>query len=552
MNSPTPQLSPALQEQLRILREGYAAKLPSKLEQIESLWQVVESEPRPQWPAETLFTLHRLVHSLAGSGATFGFPDLSLHARRAEVDLKALTFNDETPSAEQKILIGTALSDLRRCAIEGGTSESVEMEPMPEAPNGRRELVLLCDDKNGVSWSGALETFGYHVRLCTSPRAFLDAMNDPPSALIVNCEGDPLETRIEGVPLSSLLNTTCANRDIPIVWTGRQSDIRTRLQAVRLGGAAFFPHPVDVDSLLVKLDDLTSPQSPEPFRVLIVDDEPSLARLFGLVLRQAGMETYELTEPLDIMGPLVEFRPDLILMDVYMPGCKGTELASVIRQQEAYLGIPIVFLSVEEDMSKQQDAMRKGGDDFIRKPVEPRNLVAAVSTRAARARVLRQLMVRDSLTGLLNHTNLKEQLEIEVARTMRQNQSIALAMLDLDHFKTINDTYGHATGDRVLRSLSRMLMQRLRTTDVVGRYGGEEFAVILTGATAQDAAKRLNEVRESFAELSHFADGQEFKVTFSCGVAGAPPNGESGGLSESADKALYEAKRSGRNRVVIA
>ena len=135
---------------------------------------------------------------------------------------------------------------------------------------------------------------------------------------------------------------------------------------------------------------------------------------------------------------------------------------------------------------------------------------------------------------------------------MRLNQNIALAMLDLDHFKTVNDNYGHATGDRVLRSLARMLTQRLRATDVVGRYGGEEFAVILTGASAEAAAKRLDEVRESFADLVHFANGQEFKVTFSCGIASAPPNGESAGLSESADKALYKAKHSGRNCIVVS
>ncbi len=552
MNPGSPQLSPALQEQLKILRDGYAAKLPDKLTQIELLWQTIRLKERAQWPEEAMFTLHRLVHSLAGSGATFGFPELSLHARRAETELKTLAANNGELNNGQRELISAALADLRTYALYSQSEGSVELDESQVTPYGRRDLVLLSDDPDTISWASAIETFGYSLRICTSPRTFLSAMKEPPAALIVNSEANPLEARIEGVPLSSLLATSRAGDTFPIVWTARQGDLRTRLQAVRLGGSAFFPQPVDVDSLLVKLDDLTSPQSPEPFRVLIVDDEPSLARLFGLVLRQAGMETREVTEPLDIMNHLVEFRPDIILMDVYMPGCKGTELAAVIRQQEAYLGIPIVFLSVEADISKQQDAMRQGGDDFLAKPVEPRNLVGAISTRATRARVLRQLMVRDSLTGLLNHTNLKEQLEIEVSRAMRQNQNIALAMLDLDHFKSVNDTYGHATGDRVLRSLARMLTQRLRSTDVVGRYGGEEFAVILTGANAEAAAKRLEEVRESFASLSHFANGQEFKVTFSCGVASAPPNGESAGISESADKALYEAKRSGRNRIVVA
>lgn len=551
-NPSPPELSPALQEQLRVLRENYAAKLPDKRAQIESLWNSIRVSARASWPEEALFTLHRLVHSLAGSGATFGFPDLSLHARRAEIELKTLTGDDREMDDGQRELIGAALSDLFQCALEGQSEGGIELESAVVVAPGSRDLVLLSDDPGTISWAGAIETFGYRLRVCTSPHTFLEAMREVPAALIVNCEADPLEARIEGVPLSSLLATSGAGDKFPVVWTARQGDLRTRLQTVRLGGSAFFAHPVDVDSLLVKLDDLTSPQTPDPFRVLIVDDEPSLARLFGLVLRQAGMETREVTDPLKIMNPLVEFRPDLILMDVYMPGCKGTELAAVIRQQEAYLGIPIVFLSVESDMTKQQEAMRQGGDDFLSKPIEPRNLVAAVSTRATRARVLRQLMVRDSLTGLLNHTHLKEQLEIEVSRAMRLNQNIALAMLDLDHFKSVNDSYGHATGDRVLRSLSRMLMQRLRATDVVGRYGGEEFAVILTGATAQDAAKRLDEVRQSFADLSHFANGHEFKVTFSCGVASAPPNGESAGLSEAADKALYEAKHSGRNCIVVA
>lgn len=552
MTQAPPQLPPALQEQLKNLRDGYAARLPDKLAQIESLWHMISQQDRSEWPEEAVFTLHRLVHSLAGSGATFGFPELSLHARRAEVELKTLAASDTELEEGQRELIATALADLRTYAMYGPGSGRVELEDSDAPSHGRRDLILLSDDPSTISWAGAIETFGYNLRICTSPRAFLNAIKEQPAALIINCEANPLEARIDGVPLSSLLATSRAGEDFPVVWTARQGDLRTRLQAVRLGGSAFFPHPVDVDSLLVKLDDLTSPQSPEPFRVLIVDDEPSLARLFGLVLRQAGMETREVTDPLDIMNHLVEFRPDIILMDVYMPGCKGTELAAVIRQQEAYLGTPIVFLSVEADIGKQQEAMRQGGDDFLAKPVEPKNLVGAISTRAARARVLRQLMVRDSLTGLLNHTNLKEQLEIEVSRAMRLNQNIALAMLDLDHFKTVNDSYGHATGDRVLRSLARMLTQRLRATDVVGRYGGEEFAVILTGATAEAAAKRLEEVRESFADLVHFANGQEFKVTFSCGIAGARPDGESAGLSEAADKALYKAKNSGRNCIVVA
>ena len=160
-------------------------------------------------------------------------------------------------------------------------------------------------------------------------------------------------------------------------------------------------------------------------------------------------------------------------------------------------------------------------------------------------------MIRDSLTGLLNHTKTKEQLSIEIERMRRLGHEVSLAMIDIDYFKKVNDTYGHATGDRVLRSLSRLLSQRMRQTDVVGRYGGEEFAVIMVGASAENARRAIDKVRESWAQLPHFSNGREFYSTFSAGVASAPPHKNAASLSEAADAALYEAKDAGRDRVVL-
>lgn len=544
-------LSPALQEQLRLLSEGYAQKLPGKLAQIGELWRTVRDDDALLWAPDTLSNLHRLVHSLAGSGATFGFAEVSRHARRAEIVLKPLASSGCPPDARQKHDIASALTDLEQVAAHPLSNEAPGLGLDDLAFRVRRELVLLTDNPESVkSWVPALEAFGYSLHICSTARAFRLAVQRPVSALIVDCSVEPLQMKVDGEPLSALLADTGAGNRFPLAWTGRAGDFRARLQAVRLGSAAFLAHPVDVDALLVKLDDLTNPQSPEPFRVVIVDDEPSLTRLFSLILRQAGMETVEVSDPFSIMEALVEFRPDLILMDLFMPSCKGTELAAVIRQQDAYFNTPIVFLSVETDAFAQQEALRLGGDDFLCKPIEPRNLVSAVSMRASRARTLRHLISRDSLTGLLDHTRLKEQLEIEVARAMRQNQSISLALVDIDRFKAINERYGHATGDRVLRALSRMLGGHLRQTDVIGRYGGEEFGVILTGANSHNAMRRLDEARATFSALPHSANGEEFRVTFSCGIASSPPNGESAGLAEAAEAALQQAKQAGRNCVV--
>ena len=166
--------------------------------------------------------------------------------------------------------------------------------------------------------------------------------------------------------------------------------------------------------------------------------------------------------------------------------------------------------------------------------------------------MLRSFMVRDSLTGLLNHTAIKDLLEGEVAGTIRLKKPLSFAMIDIDHFKQVNDSYGHPVGDRVIKSLARLLKQRLRTSDLVGRYGGEEFAVVLVDADRMTAMKVLDTIRNDFSQLRHLAGGIEFSVTFSCGIADVSQFPDATKLSDAADKALYKAKHAGRNRVMLA
>lgn len=552
----------SLREQLLVLRQSYGSRLQEKVNEILEHWrqcQAVQGEQRQ----EQLTILHRLTHTVAGSGATFGFPEAGARARCVEGILKNLLETGEPLGDGSRLQIDAALESLREAAVGAATSSGAprfaeSQLDLAEGDNGEvrgRRVLYLFTDGEVPEWSHSLNAFGYEVEIVTTPDQLRQAATaEAPAVIVTYCTHQPFAITSNNYPLSAALAEIHrdSGTNVPVIWTSRAGDLETRLQAVRLGGTAFFAEPVDVDALLVKIDDLTAEHSPEPFRVLIVDDEASLGRLFSLILKQAGMLTQVVTDPLQVMGPLVDFRPDLILMDVYMPGCSGIELATVIRQQEAYVGIPIVFLSVETDMARQLAAMRQGGDDFLIKPIQPRALISAVTTRATRARVLQNLMVRDSLTGLLNHTKCKEQMAIELDRARRQGHPMTLAMIDLDHFKSVNDKFGHPTGDRVLRSLSRLLCQRLRQTDVIGRYGGEEFAVIMSGTDKESSMKVIDNVRAAFASLMHWSEGEEFRVTFSAGLATAPPHTQLEALSEAADKALYEAKRRGRNQIVAA
>jgi diguanylate cyclase (GGDEF)-like protein len=324
------------------------------------------------------------------------------------------------------------------------------------------------------------------------------------------------------------------------------------LGAVRAGSSAYLVKPVNITDLCGKLSRLTSTEQAEPYRVLIVDDDPPLAAFHAQILREAGMQTRIVTDPLLVMEPLMEMRPDLILMDLYMPGCSGMDLAKTIRQIDTFFSIPIVFLSSETDQDRQDLATRMGGDEFLTKPIRAEHLVTAVAVRAERMKILRSLMVRDSMTGLFNHTATKDQLDSAIAEAVRAGKEVCFAMLDLDQFKRVNDSFGHAMGDRVLVALSRLLQQRLRKSDIIGRFGGEEFAVVFPDCDLDQAMAILDGLRASFARITYEAAGRSFTSTFSAGVAALSMHPTAGPLCQAADQALYQAKRGGRNRVVPA
>jgi diguanylate cyclase (GGDEF)-like protein len=395
-----------------------------------------------------------------------------------------------------------------------------------------------------------LANYNYPVAILTDVQDLQARLDEArPVALIMSlgAGGDDLagaraltDLRKEGVALP------------PVIFLSSRDDIHARLSAIRAGGEAYFTRPVEFNLITDTLDRLLSDPQAEPYYVLVVEDSPSQAMLYARILEEQGMVVRTATDPLQVLSVLEDFPAELILMDVYMPNCSGIELAQVLRQQNKFLSVPIVFLSAETDLAKQHAAFRTGGDDFLVKPIQPEFLVSSVCTRADRYRSLRTQMVRDSLTGLLNHTAFIQHLAKNEARCLRQHSPLSLAMIDIDHFKQVNDTYGHPVGDQVIRNLARLLQQRLRRSDIIGRYGGEEFAVVMPDTPASVALNLMELTREAFAHVIQNGDGKEFSTTFSCGIAELNEEASRSSLIDVADTALYQAKRAGRNRVVLS
>src|SRR5574343_1068804 len=319
----------------------------------------------------------------------------------------------------------------------------------------------------------------------------------------------------------------------------------------RTGANVCIPAEVKLSDMLSRILDLVESREQETHRVLIVEDSKTATVHIQRALDLHGIGSRAINTHLSLLQACSEYRPHAILMDMYMHFCTGVEVTRALRQIPEYQSVPVIYLSGETDIGQQVEALRLGGDQFLTKPANPIVLSAVVKTKIDRYRDMLRSGRHDSLTGLLNHSASKEQLEQMLRRTLPVGQ-LAVAMIDIDRFKSINDTYGHPVGDQVIRSLAWLLRGRLRNTDLIGRYGGEEFIVALGGVDASQAVMLLDRIREDFAELPHAHSRGALRASFSCGVAAIPSHTTVSGLIEAADDALLNAKREGRNRIVVA
>jgi diguanylate cyclase (GGDEF)-like protein len=539
--------------ELQELRDAHASRIARLVEEIQSAWSLLRGNPNE---IEAARRLHRLALELAEPAGSFGYAGVRAHVHQIEialagflegagrVDADVLRTIDDSVHALVIIVaksVQARTTNGTRRALGRGEQQTRRAQPT--------KLVQVCHSGADAAYrlERLLQANGYAVEILASARGLEAALGKgPPDVLITDLEfAERPETR-------ELVERIVSAADpIPWVCLSNRTGIDARLCAVRAGCSAFFGEPLDEDALVDKLGALIGRGVHDPYRVLIVENENAISSHYAGALRRAGIIVSAQTNPLQVIASLTEDRPDLVLMEVQLRGCTGVELASILRQEDAYLSTPILFVSCDEAVDLARNAKRIESEDCLRGAIEPDGLVAAVQSRLRRARAMRSLMTHDGLTGLLNRAAMIQRIDVEIARARRRDVPLAFAMIDVDFFKKVNDVFGHPAGDQVLRTLARFLQQRLRHIDVIGRYGGEEFAIIFPDTQASSAARALDAVREAFRRLTHPAAAHDTSITFSAGIAGFPSHRETSALVVAADLALYDAKRSGRNRVVV-
>lgn len=535
-------------EKIEAIREEFIDSLPDRINKLQELCNGLYEN----WGKQSIQLITQELHNLRGISGGHGFIVINETAGKIEALLDKLKNNENLSTDDIKALkdsfqnLISYMHDAHDNIGEQIVAEQYEINRQ-KAP-----LILIVDDDIHFCdmLSAQLEHLGYRTRKILELTQLQSSLftYQPDSVFVDIIFGENKNAGTDFI-------ATLKKKDevpCPIIYMSARDDLQARVNAVRSGSDAFLCKTFNLADLKTILDVIIPLQQNVKHKVLIVDDDKISAQYCTTILENANIQILTLSKLENIFERIITFDPDLILLDMYMPDINGVEMASVIRQHQNFSTIPIVIMSGETDINKQFKMRSAGADDFILKPFKPRHLVDTVLNRIQRSRQTKHLIFTDGLTGLMLFSKIKDQVVNLLDSCLRYSLDFSIALIDLDHFKNINDTYGHLMGDQILREFSEFLQARIRKSDIVTRSGGEEFTIIFPYTTGNNAKQAVNSFREALSHRSHRANGQEFKISFSAGISSIDQYQDLESLLAAADQALYRAKEKGRNTTKLS
>lgn len=386
-------------DKLQAIRQNYIAGLEPKLNQLTTAYRAIDVL---NWSPESLEPLLFQLHSVSGSAGTFGLHGLSSAASRLEKQLLGLRDTGRPPAQVVWERIGQDIKRLASlAAVSSPRRPEAHQEKKPAPAKNGMHIDLVEDNAEEAEFlAEILQKSGYTVTIYANAESYQTALESsdvqPPAAVIVDIVLP--SGRLAGADLVRAARKK--GTDVPVVCISHRDDMEARLAAFEAGAVRYLAKPLDPVHLVGLLDALTGRQPEEPYRILMIDDDPELLAAQAEMLRTAGMNVLTTINPLETLDLLKLFQPDVLLMDVYMPEVTGPEVAAIIRDSDDYLNLPILFLSAEENLDQQLMALSLGGDDFLVKPLREDHLRKAVIARARRSR--QNALVIDHLEQVLN------------------------------------------------------------------------------------------------------------------------------------------------------
>jgi diguanylate cyclase (GGDEF)-like protein len=530
-------VSEELEQVLAQLRREYVAESPIRLEELrKDVAAFRTGEP------DASRSLMIIFHRLAGSGGSYGFPAISEIGRTMERWLKS----DPPPGPDQAARLDQAVEELA-AAFDRAGAEIAGRSAVP--PSGFRWSAVIFGEPGPLTsqLEEVLRGVGYRVTTSRAEQQSEMSISDTPDMVIVVGGQEHSDPYATAAALSS--RRPLRPRSIVLIEPGGESD---RLRAVAAGIDTILPLDRVGHDLPAYAKTLARIGTPPSSVLLLMESEDDVETIGG-ILERANILVTRCVNPMDAREALVRDLPDLLLLDAHLRGMDGFTLARLVRQDPRFSLLPIVILANDRTSGDQIEALRAGADHILPLPVDQELLLQLVVNRAERGRRVREMVHRDGLTGLLNHATLMAELEHAVEYARRHTEPFAFLMIDVDHFKRINDTHGHLAGDQVLLHLARIFQSTVRASDIIGRYGGEEIGMILRRCQKEGAVVLAGKLREALiGRPATTREGQAIPVRVSIGVACCPADGDgASAIVAAADKALYRAKSSGRDRVEV-
>lgn len=487
-------------------------------------------------------------HTLAGSLGSFGFESATCLCRDIENILKSAAKLGQVQAKQLQTLILELRHVLEQQLIEIPEQPAIQ----PSHLSQQYRLLIVDDDTTlATQVAAAAKLWGIEavVADCISVAREEMIRTRPDVVLLDLCFPESAE---DGFAL--LAELTALHPPIPVLVFTSQESFAQRVRVARMGGKGFLQKPVFPFQVMEAIASVLQKSHPPEGKLLIVDDDPQVLDIIRTLLEPWGFTLTLLDDPRQFWDTLEKSAPDMLILDVEMPNFSGIDLCQVVRNDPHWSNLPILCLSAHTDAQTVQQVFAVGADDYVNKPIFGPELVARVLCRLERSQITRKLANIDPLTGIYNRRKSLQDITRLLHLAERQGKSFYFAVLDLDHFKQINDQYGHDIGDQVLSELGKLFKQSFRDEDVVARWGGEEFVIGLYDITSKNALKRLNNLLETVSQLQFSGvNNQTFSITFSAGLAEYPKNGHDVQmLYRAADAALYQAKAAGRNQIFLS
>lgn len=549
-----------LEQMLAKFRITFIAEFNDKITLLNKLWLEART-------AQTLDAIKKFrfeVHSLKGSSGALNFLQLSDRLGLIEIDIapceektnrlkSAIPFIDlhmksmsDTSNNNPNPLLSIEETQFLPDEFRNQTASKEEAS----SQSFRDINIALIDNNQTTSEANAkiLTGFGFAISQFDSIES-LEKVLEQQKFNLVLIDTDNTTSRYEQI-FAFAAKLKLSNTDVFILSSS--NTFENRLAAVRAQVNEYLLKPVNVTTLVSEIRKNLKIDLIRPYRILLLDDQALVSTFYKTLLEDQGVEVLAITQAESIMTELESYHPDVFLLDKHMPNISGLEVAQLLRQQAKYDCVPIIFLTSDDDLKTKLEVLKCGGDDVIPKNTAPHLIVQQVDSRIQRGQEIRYIASRDSLTGVLNHGQIMDVAAHTLRLTLRQQKTMVVVMIDLDLFKTVNDRYGHLSGDKVLISLGQLLLQSVRETDYVGRYGGEEFMVVFSDADPSVIAVKIKNILTAFQELDFTHYEQTFQCSFSAGLASSNHHTKLNELIASADTAMYKAKDMGRNQVCFS